>query len=145
MISIGPPPMESSFVGLASGSSWQQSMVQIIVTSGHLERLIVLLVLPCACTTSCQGSASKRSWRLSFVGLASGSSWQQSMVQIIVTSGHSERLIVLLVLPCGCTTSCQGTTSKRSRRLLQLLQDNLQPSGIASGWYGRCWRPGIPI
>ena len=23
--------------------------------------------------------------------------------------------------------------------------DNLQPSGIASGWYGRCWRLGIPI
>ena len=61
VISIGPPPMESSFIGLVSGSSWQQSMVQIIVTSGHLERLIVLLVLPCSCTTSCQGSASKQS------------------------------------------------------------------------------------
>ena len=45
MISIGPPPMESSFIGWVSGSSWQQSMVQIIMISGHLERLIVLLVL----------------------------------------------------------------------------------------------------
>ena len=46
VINIGPPAMESSFVGWVSGSSWQQSMVQIIMTSGHLERLIVLLVLP---------------------------------------------------------------------------------------------------
>ena len=46
MINIGPPPMESSFIGWVSGSSWQQSTVQIIVTSGHSERLIVLLVFP---------------------------------------------------------------------------------------------------
>ena len=46
MINIGPPPMESSFIGWVSGSSWQQSMVQIITISGHSERLIVLLVLP---------------------------------------------------------------------------------------------------
>ena len=37
MIYIGPPPMESSFVGWVSGSSWQQSTVQIIVTCGHSE------------------------------------------------------------------------------------------------------------
>ena len=46
MMNIGPPPMESSFVRWVSGSSWQQSMVHIIATSGHLERLIDLLVLP---------------------------------------------------------------------------------------------------
>ena len=46
VINIGPPPMESSFVGWVSGLSWQQSTVQIIMTSGHSERLIVLLVLP---------------------------------------------------------------------------------------------------
>ena len=46
VINIGPPPMENSFIGWVSGSSWQQSMLQIIVISGHSERLIVLLVLP---------------------------------------------------------------------------------------------------
>ena len=46
MINIGPPPMESSFIGWVSGSSWQQSTVQIIAISGCSERLIVLLVLP---------------------------------------------------------------------------------------------------
>ena len=46
VINIGPPRMESSFIGWVSGSSWQQSTLQIIVTSGHSERLIVLLVLP---------------------------------------------------------------------------------------------------
>ena len=72
--------MESSFIGLASGSSWQQSTVQIIVTSGHSERLIVLLVLPCSCTTSCQGSTSKRSWRLLRIKCKTTSSLQGSLL-----------------------------------------------------------------
>ena len=41
---IVPSVMESSFVGWACGSSWQQSMVQITLIFGPWVRLIVLLV-----------------------------------------------------------------------------------------------------